>query len=106
MRLGLRLVGSAIVVAVAASAIPLLHAGGSAGTTPPGRASVQTRAVAPSPSTAAAEAAVPQSREAIRFSFAPVVKHVAPAVVNVYATSRVEVRSPFEGDPFFERFFG
>ncbi len=33
-------------------------------------------------------------------------KRVAPAVVNVYATSRVEVQSPFAGDPFFERFFG
>jgi Do/DeqQ family serine protease len=50
--------------------------------------------------------AAPESRDAIRLSFAPVVKRVAPAVVNVYATSRVEVRSPFEGDPFFERFFG
>ncbi len=49
---------------------------------------------------------VPGSREAIKLSFAPIVKHVAPAVVNVYATSRVQVRSPFEGDPFFERFFG
>jgi Do/DeqQ family serine protease len=50
--------------------------------------------------------AVPQSREAIRLSFAPIVKRVAPAVVNVYATSRVQVQSPFQGDPFFERFFG
>jgi Do/DeqQ family serine protease len=31
---------------------------------------------------------------------------VAPAVVNVYATSHVRARSPFAGDPFFERFFG
>jgi Do/DeqQ family serine protease len=51
-------------------------------------------------------ATVPTSREAIKLSFAPIVKRVAPAVVNVYATSRVQVRSPFEGDPFFERFFG
>ena len=54
----------------------------------------------------AAERAVPESREAIQLSFAPIVKRVAPAVVNVYATSRVTVRSPFDGDPFFERFFG
>jgi Do/DeqQ family serine protease len=52
------------------------------------------------------QASVPETREAIRLSFAPVVKRVAPAVVNVYATARVQVRSPFEGDPFFERFFG
>ena len=55
---------------------------------------------------APAQETVPGSREAIKLSFAPVVKQVAPAVVNVYATSRVQVRSPFEGDPFFERFFG
>ena len=48
----------------------------------------------------------PESREAIKLSFAPIVKRVAPAVVNVYATSRVQVQSPFAGDPFFERFFG
>ncbi len=60
----------------------------------------------PAAGQAAAEATVPSSREAIRLSFAPIVKRVAPAVVNVYATSRVQVRSPFEGDPFFQRFFG
>ncbi len=49
---------------------------------------------------------VPRNSEAIRYSFAPVVKRVAPAVVNVYATARAEARSPFAGDPFFERFFG
>jgi Do/DeqQ family serine protease len=49
---------------------------------------------------------IPESREAIQLTFAPVVRRVAPAVVNVYATERVEIRSPFEGDPFFERFFG
>ncbi len=54
----------------------------------------------------APETQVPESREAIKLSFAPIVKHAAPAVVNVYATSRVQVHSPFEGDPFFERFFG
>jgi len=54
----------------------------------------------------APEPAVPESRETIRLTFAPIVKRVAPAVVNVYATSRVQVRSPFEGDPFFEQFFG
>jgi Do/DeqQ family serine protease len=52
------------------------------------------------------QAAVPSDREVIRLSFAPIVKRVAPAVVNVYATARVKARSPFAGDPFFERFFG
>ncbi len=49
----------------------------------------------------------PESRDEIRLSFAPIVKRSAPAVVNVYATQmRRETRSPFAGDPLFERFFG
>ena len=40
-------------------------------------------------------------------SFAPLVKKVSPAVVNIY-TKRVITRrySPFGNDPFFEHFFG
>lgn len=51
---------------------------------------------------------VPSSEAQIRFSFSPVVKRTAPAVVNVYARKTVQQRSrsPFAGDPFFERFFG
>src|SRR5690606_1782922 len=45
---------------------------------------------------------IPFSREQIQLSYAPLVKKTAPAVVNVYASSRVQVRSPFMGDPFFE----
>ncbi|MGG7564958.1 trypsin-like peptidase domain-containing protein [Rhodovulum sp. DZ06] len=49
---------------------------------------------------------VPQNRAEISLSFAPVVKKAAPAVVNIYARKSVErARSPFMGDPFFERFF-
>ncbi|HUN13379.1 MAG TPA: trypsin-like peptidase domain-containing protein, partial [Rhabdaerophilum sp.] len=49
----------------------------------------------------------PESRTEIALSFAPLVKAVAPAVVNVYASSRQEqAKNPFAGDPFFERFFG
>lgn len=47
----------------------------------------------------------PFSSEEIELSFAPLVKETAPAVVNVYASTHVRVRSPFAGDPFFERFF-
>jgi len=39
-------------------------------------------------------------------SYAPVVKLVAPAVVNVYATRKVQQQSPLYSDPFFQRFFG
>lgn len=49
---------------------------------------------------------VPFGREEMQLSFAPLVKNTAPAVVNVYASSVAKSRSPFEGDPFFERFFG
>jgi Do/DeqQ family serine protease len=49
----------------------------------------------------------PQSREQVMLSYAPIVKQVSPAVVNVY-TKRVVTRqySPFMNDPFFNRFFG
>jgi Do/DeqQ family serine protease len=59
---------------------------------------------------AAAQTRVPPtSREAIHLSFAPIVKKVAPAVVNVF--SRRVVRSgggpaALFNDPFFRRFFG
>ncbi len=50
---------------------------------------------------------VPESQVTIKQSFAPVVKRVAPAVVNVYVSHRVEqVVSPFADDPFFSRLFG
>lgn len=50
---------------------------------------------------------IPASREAVQFSFSPIVKKAAPAVVNVYVRSRVQAfNSPFANDPFFRRFFG
>ena len=50
---------------------------------------------------------VPQSQGDITLSFAPVARASAPAVVNVYARSKVEVSvSPFANDPFFRQFFG
>jgi len=49
---------------------------------------------------------VPFGREQVQLSFAPLVKQTAPAVVNVYASQTAKVTSPFEGDPFFEEFFG
>lgn len=50
---------------------------------------------------------VPESREQLQLSFAPVVRAVAPSVVNVYATTVTEQAvSPFASDPFFQRFFG
>lgn len=54
----------------------------------------------------AEERTVPQSRTEMQLSFAPLVKQVENAVVNVYAERVVERRSLFDGDPFFEEFFG
>ncbi len=49
---------------------------------------------------------VPEDIAEIKLSFAPIVKRVAPAVVNVYASRVVQQQSPFLDDPFFRRFFG
>ena len=43
----------------------------------------------------------------VQLTFAPVVKRVAPAVVNVYARSVTQVQvNPLFNDPFFSQFFG
>jgi serine protease Do len=62
-------------------------------------------AFAPFPS--AAERAIPANKQQIQLSFAPIVRKVAPAVVNIYTKRVVQERvSPFFDDPFFRRFFG
>jgi Do/DeqQ family serine protease len=59
------------------------------------------------PVTAAAQdRVVPTSPAQLVLSYAPVVKRVAPAVVNVYAAKVVENRNPLLDDPIFRRFFG
>jgi Do/DeqQ family serine protease len=59
------------------------------------------------PLASAQERQVPPSREALQYSYSPIVKMAAPAVVNVYVRSRVRTSvSPFANDPFFQRFFG
>ncbi len=58
---------------------------------------------------AAAPRVTPGSMSEVKLSFAPVVERAAPAVVNIYSRRVVQQqrrRSPFAGDPFFERFFG
>lgn len=62
--------------------------------------------IAPYASSYAQTSQVPSSQVEIQLSFAPLVKQVAPSVVNVYAARKPRQRSPFAGDPFFERFFG
>lgn len=47
---------------------------------------------------------VPPSREAVQFSYAPIVKRAAPAVVNIFVRGTVQVQSPFS-DPVFRELF-
>jgi Do/DeqQ family serine protease len=63
--------------------------------------------IAPIPAASAAEKSAPQSPGEVHLSFAPIVKKVHPAVVNVYA-SRIETRprNPLFDDPIFRHFFG
>ncbi len=54
-----------------------------------------------------AEDAAAPTRSQITLTFAPVVKKVAPAVVNIYTRKLVKrAASPFANDPVFQRFFG
>ncbi len=64
-------------------------------------------AVRDRPADAEPQRVVPESQVAIKQSYAPIVKRVAPAVVNVYVSRKVkQVVSPFADDPFFSRLFG
>ncbi|RTL74255.1 MAG: DegQ family serine endoprotease [Bradyrhizobiaceae bacterium] len=49
---------------------------------------------------------MPSSMNQLRLSYAPIVQHVQPAVVNVYAAKIVQNRNPLLDDPIFRRFFG
>jgi len=51
---------------------------------------------------------VPQDQAQVQYSYAPVVKKTAPAVVNVFTSKTVRTRSrvPLFNDPFFRQFFG
>ncbi|MFN7710109.1 MAG: Do family serine endopeptidase [Holosporales bacterium] len=65
-------------------------------------------AQAATPSLSGDGAIVPHSRDQLQLSFSPVVKKVAPAVVNIYAARVVKPNtdSPFYNDPLFKHFFG
>lgn len=57
--------------------------------------------------TAEQQRVLPGARSGVLLSLAPVVRQIAPSVVNVYG-ERVEQRQshPFQNDPFFQQFFG
>lgn len=48
---------------------------------------------------------VPDSRAEVQLSFAPIVREVTPAVVNVYSRRVVQNQHPFANDPVFSRMF-
>jgi Do/DeqQ family serine protease len=59
------------------------------------------------PATAEPLRAVPASMPQVQLTFAPVVKRIAPAVVNVYARSIVQApTNPLFSDPLFAQLFG
>lgn len=50
---------------------------------------------------------VPSHQDEVQLSFAPLVRKVAPAVVNIYTRRTVtQTVNPFMRDPFFQQFFG
>src|SRR5476651_1681122 len=51
--------------------------------------------------------AIPASMPQVQLTFAPIVKRIAPAVVNVYARAVVQApMSPLFSDPLFTQLFG
>jgi len=54
---------------------------------------------------AAQDRIVPDSRVEMQLSFAPIVREVAPAVVNVFSRRVVNNQNPFANDPVFSRMF-
>ena len=59
------------------------------------------------PASAQTEKVTPADQATVQLSFAPLVKKVAPTVVNIYTTRTVTRRynHPFMDDPFFRQFF-
>jgi len=92
------------VAAVAALAFWALPGAGQAPAAKPALNASQPLKLAPQPSRSEVQ---PSSMDQIHLTFAPLVKRVAPAVVNVYARSVTQVQvNPFFNDPFFSQFFG
>jgi len=91
--------GAAALIAVAAYAVPALTADKIADAKPE-----HLRLAPPAPR---ALPAAPAAMGQVQLTFAPVVKRIAPAVVNVYARSVVQAQAnPFFNDPLFSQLFG
>jgi serine protease Do len=97
------ILGSAAVAVLASSLIAFAAAPAA----PAAKPMQQLPKPAPEPAVKALPTAVPQSMGQVQLTFAPVVRRVAPAVVNVYARAVVQQQTnPMFADPMFQRFFG
>ncbi len=91
-------VGAAALLAALAFAVPAL-------TQDKPQPALRLAPAAPPPPRA--QPAAPASMGHVQLTFAPVVRRVAPAVVNVYAASVTQVATnPFFSDPLFAQLFG
>jgi len=101
-----------LIAAVAAVGLGAVSYGIISNTCPPVEAQPSTKAIPlgtapPSVKAVPQGTAAPQSMNQVQLSFAPVVKRIAPAVVNVYARSIVRQQvNPLFADPLFQQFFG
>ena len=90
--------GAVALAAAAIYALPALTADKPAAPREPLRAAPAAPRALPS---------APSSMAQVQLTFAPVVKRVAPAVVNVYSKSIVQAQAnPFFNDPLFSQLFG
>jgi Do/DeqQ family serine protease len=49
---------------------------------------------------------LPDNRQMVNYSLSPLVKHTAPAVVNIFTSKKIQVSTnPFANDPFFSQLF-
>jgi serine protease Do len=71
-----------------------------------GQAAAQTGPAPLAAQTGLPARAVPQTREQVQLSFAPIVRKVAPAVVNVFSRRVVHTQNTLFNDPVFRQFFG
>jgi len=92
-------------LAAAFYALPALTADSKAADTKPAVGKPEPLRVAPAPPRALPQP--PGSMGQVQLTFAPVVKRIVPAVVNVYARSIVQQQvNPFFNDPLFSQLFG
>lgn len=97
--------GSVAATVIASTLIALAAPQGAR--TPVHPAAAQLPKPAPEPAVKTMPTVVPQSMGQVQLTFAPVVRRIAPAVVNVYARAVVQQQmNPMFSDPLFQRFFG